>query len=274
MIDEEAVVLSHFSLLHVGLEERMAAAQAAGFNSIGLYIDAFLASERAGLAPSRQRQLADRYEIVVAEIEALRPWWGNPAERARAEMAEQTAFRMADAFGSRYVQAIGPYHGSLDDAAETFAALCDRAAEHGLTVGIEFLPYTNISNARVAGAIVAATSRPNAGVCVDSWHHFRGAADDGLIRELTASRVAAVQLDDGLRTPENPDYYTDTLENRLVPGEGEFDLVGFLRLLDEMDVSVPVSIEVISTELQARPAMEVAKRLREGFHRVLAEARQ
>jgi sugar phosphate isomerase/epimerase len=251
----------------------VAAAHAAGFRFIGLYVDAFLASEQAGLTPSRQRELAERHDVVVSEIEALRPWWNDPAGRDRAERAERTAFRMADTFGSRYVQAIGPYHGSVDDAAETFAALCDRAGEHGLTVGIEFLPYTNISDARVAGAIVAAADRPNAGVCVDSWHHFRGAADNAQIRELPASRVVAVQLDDGLRQPENPDYYTDTIENRLVPGEGEFDLIGFLRLLEEMDVSVPVSLEVISTRLQALPAVEVATRLRQGFHEVLAAAR-
>jgi sugar phosphate isomerase/epimerase len=274
MIDEESVVLSHFSIRYAGLEERFAAAHAAGFHAVSLSIDAFLASEKAGVTPSQQRQLAERYEVVVEEIEVLRPWWGEAEDRVRSELAEQAAFRMADTFGSRYAQAIGPYHGSWDDAAHTFAALCDRAGEHGLTVGLEFLPYTNISDARLAGSLVTAADRPNGGVCVDSWHHFRGAADDAQIRELTASKVAAVQLDDGLFEPEHPDYFVDCIENRRVPGEGEFDLVGFIRLLDEMDVSVPVSLEVISTQLQALPAVEVARRLREGFHRVLVEARR
>jgi sugar phosphate isomerase/epimerase len=274
MIDEEAVVLSHCSIRYTGLEERFAAAHAANFHAVGLSTDAFLASEKAGVTPSQQRQLAERYEVVVAEIEVLRPWWGGADDRVRSELAEQTAFRMADTFGSRYVQAIGPYHGSLDDAAQTFAAVCDRAAEHGLTVGIEFLPYTNVPDARAAGRIVAAADRPNGGVCVDSWHHFRGAAEDAQIRELTASKVAGVQLDDGLLEPEHPDYLTDCIENRRVPGEGEFDLVGFIRLLDEMDVSVPVSLEVISTQLQALRAVEVTRRLREGFHQVLVEARR
>jgi sugar phosphate isomerase/epimerase len=274
VIDEESVVLSHCSLRYAGLEERFAAAQAAGFHAIGLSVDAFLASEEAGVTPRQQRQLAEHYDVVVEEIEVLRPWWREAGERARSELAETTAFRMADTFGSRYVQAIGPYHGTLDDAAETFAAVCDRAAEHGLTVGIEFLPYTNISDALIAGSLVAAADRPNGGVCVDSWHHFRGAADDAQIRELTAARVAGVQLDDGLLLPEHPDYLTDCVENRRVPGEGEFDLAGFIRLLDEMDVSVPVSLEVISTELQALPAAEVTRQLREGFCRVLVEARR
>ena len=272
MIRESEGVLSHFSLRYAGLEERFSAANQAGFSSVGLYIAAFLEAEQSGVSSHRQRQLADHYNLVVAEIEALRPWWGDDGDRRRPQEAEETAFRMADTFGCRYVQVIGPYHGSLDVAADHFAALCDRAAEHGLTVGIEFLPFNNIPDAGVAGEIVVAAGRPNGGVCVDSWHHFRGAADDGLLRALTAKWVAAVQIDDGPMKPDDPDYYTDCLENRRVPGEGEFDLVGFVRLLNDMDVSVPVSLEVISTELQALPAVEAAKRIHDGFRRVLAAA--
>jgi sugar phosphate isomerase/epimerase len=273
MIDGSNVVLSHFSLRYAGLEERVAAASAAGFSAIGLFTGAFVAAEESGLSASAQRSIADRYDIAVEEIEALRPWWGDEADRHRAESSETTAFRMADAFGCRYVQVIGPYDGSIDHAATCFAGLCDRAAEHGLTVGIEFLPFNNIPDAAVALSIVAAADRPNGGVCVDSWHHFRGAADNGLLRALTSKWVAAVQLDDGPMEPDNPDYYTDCLENRRVPGEGEFDLVGLVRLLDDMDVSVPVSLEVISTELQALPAVEAATRIHEGFRRVLSAAR-
>src|ERR1039458_1755760 len=101
MIDEDSVVLSHFSLKHVGLEERLAAAQAAGFKFIGLYVDAFLASEQAGLTPSQQRQLAERHEVVVAEVEALRPWWNDAARRERAELAEHTCFQIGRAAGRR-----------------------------------------------------------------------------------------------------------------------------------------------------------------------------
>jgi sugar phosphate isomerase/epimerase len=180
---------------------------------------------------------------------------------------------MAETFGCRYVQAIGSYQGELEVAARTFAGLCDRARSHDLVVGLEFLPFTNIPDAATAAQIVDLADRPNGGVCVDTWHHFRGARDDAMIRALTARRITGVQIDDGATQPENPDYYTDCLENRRVPGEGEFDLVAFIRMLDEMDVSVPVSLEVCSTELRKLPAAEAAKRIRDGFLRVLAAAR-
>lgn len=273
MIDADAAVLSSYSLRFAGPEERFDAARQAGFHAVGFGVRQFQELVGSGTSPQSLRAGADRRGLAVSDIEALAPWWGAPEEKATALAAEEAAWRMADAFGSRYVQAIGPFHGSMDDAAEAFARVCDSAAEHGVVVGIEFLPFTNILDAATAAAIVDSAGRPNGGVCLDVWHHFRGADDTAMIRDLTAGRIVSVQVDDGPALPDDPDYYTDCVENRLVPGEGEFDLVGILRLLDEMGVEVPVSLEVISTRLQALPPADVAQRIREGFVKVLREAR-
>jgi sugar phosphate isomerase/epimerase len=273
MIDPADAVLSHFSLRWADLGERLDAAAAAGFGAIGLSVRAFAQAEASGLSAADQRRMADEAGVAVTEMEAVRAWPSGPEEARSAHATEDTAWRMADTFGCRYLQVIGPFGGSLEAASGAFGSLCDRAASHGVTVGIEFLPFTNISDASVAAAIVDGAGRPNGGVCVDAWHHFRGAADDRLLEKLTASRIVAVQFDDGSLLPEDPDYYTDCLENRRVPGEGEFDLVGFVRLLDAMDVSVPVSIEVISTQLQALPAVEAATRMRDGLYAIIEAAR-
>ena len=71
-----------------------------------------------------------------------------------SEEIEALAFEMADEFGVRYLQAIGPYECPLEQAVDGFGRLCDRAAAHGVLVGIEWLPYTNIATAADAQAIV------------------------------------------------------------------------------------------------------------------------
>lgn len=274
MIDPADAVLSFFSLRWSDFAERLDAAKVAGFGSIGMSVKAFAQAEAAGSPAAEQRRMADDSGVAVTEMEALRAWPSGPEETQATQVTEDTAWRMADTFGCRYLQVIGPFPGSVEAASDTFGQLCDRAAAHGVTVGIEFLPFTNIIDASVAAAIVDGAGRTNGGVCVDAWHHFRGADDDGLLERLTRSRIASVQFDDGLLVPENPDYYTDCLENRRIPGEGEFDLVRFVRLLDAMDVSVPVSVEVISTQLQGIPAAEAATRMRSGLFRVIEVARQ
>ena len=80
---------------------------------------------------------------------------------------ERFVWEMVDEFDVPYVQAIGPVDvgldGSFDEAGVRFGELCDRAAEHGATVGLEFLPFTNIVDAADALAIVEAAGRPERG---------------------------------------------------------------------------------------------------------------
>jgi sugar phosphate isomerase/epimerase len=94
-----------------------------------------------------------------------------------------------------------------------------------------------------------------------------------MLRATPAERIFTVQFGDGPRQRVHPDYYTDCTRYRNIPGEGEFDLVGFVRLLDEMGVRLPLSVEVISADLQQRPASEVARRLAGATRAVLASAR-
>ena len=137
-------------------------------------------------------------------------------------------WELVDAFESRYVQAIGPYEGTLADAANTFGALCDRAADHGAVVGLEFLPFTNIVDASDALAIVERAGRPNGGVCVDIWHHARGANDLELIRTIPPELITGVQMSDGPASPTLADYKDDCLRHRLPPGEGSFGAETFV----------------------------------------------
>ena len=79
-------------------------------------------------------------------------------------------------------------------------------------------------------------------------------------------------MDDGPRRPQLDDYKQDCLANRVPPGEGEFDCVAFVRLLTEIGVQSPISLEVCSTELWAAPGDEAAARAADAMRAVLAEA--
>jgi sugar phosphate isomerase/epimerase len=269
------LVWSHFSRPRFGgFDERVAAAAEAGFAGIGLYVDEYrrLRDEAGRTAADIGRQLED-HGLVLSDIEVLTGWAldGEAGEEGRRQ--EALAYELADGAGCRYVQAIGPYAGSVDSAGEAFAALCDRAGAHDLLVGIEWLPFTNIATAADAAKIVAAADRANGGYCADIWHHRRGADDESMLRALPAARIFAIQMNDGprARVPIE-EYKADCMVNRVPPGEGEFDCVGFVRLLAEIGVTCPISLEVCSTELWAAPADEAARRSADAMRAVLAEA--
>jgi sugar phosphate isomerase/epimerase len=275
------LILSHFSLGRFRpFEERVRAAAEAGFAAMGLYVGEYERLRAEGARDADLRAVLGQYGMRVVEIEALRGWSAASAEKAeKAEKdaylrTERSVFAMSDALGpGHHVQVIGPYAGTLDDAAEAFAGVCDRAAEHGLAAAIEFLPeMSNIPDAATAMQIVKAAGRANGGICLDSWHHFRGANDDDMLRAIPPERIFTVQFDDGPRQRVDPDYYTDCTRYREVPGDGDFDLVGFLRLLNGMGVRLPLSVEVMSVGFQTQTATEIARRLADATRAVVAEA--
>jgi sugar phosphate isomerase/epimerase len=139
---------------------------------------------------------------------------------------------------------IGPSGDDPVAAANSFGDLCDRGADHGLVLGIEFLPFNDIPTVHDARRIVEGAGRSNGGICVDIWHHERGARDLEAIAALPGELITGIQLNDGTRVPEHPDYYTDCLANRRAMGEGEFDITAFLDAVHGTGTTAPWSLEV------------------------------
>ena len=268
------LVLSHFSLDRKHpIEDRIAAASAAGIAGIGLYLGQYRELLDADWSDARIRELLARHAVCLAEVEVLAGWAAHtPTDRYWE--SESLAWEMVDAFDSRYVQAIGSYDGTIDEAGARFGALCDRAAEHGAVVGLEFLPFTNIVTATDALRIVEAADRRNGGVCVDIWHHERGAADLDLIRAIPAELITGIQMSDGTLAAALPDYKDDCLRNRVAPGDGEFRIDEFVAVLVDKGVDLPWSLEVCNDDVWDRSASthvdHIATRMREALDRVAA----
>ena len=159
----------------------------------------------------------------------------------------------------------------MELVSERFAAVCDRAADHGLLVALEFLPWSGIPDAATAWEVVRRAGRPNGGINLDAWHHFRGAADDVMLTSVPPDRYVAVALNDADARVVG-DLIEDTTRRRRLPGEGSFDLIGFLRLLDAHGVAAPITVEILSEEQSARPVEEAASVALAATRAVMARA--
>jgi sugar phosphate isomerase/epimerase len=264
------LVLSHFSLSRFHpIEERIALAAHYGFAGIGLWVGHYAQLEDEGWAPGQLRDLLDEHGVLLAEIEVIPGLGADGQGDGRAGELEALAWRMADEFNCRYLQVIGPAQRPPDEAARAFGSLCDRAADHGLVVGLEFLPFTDIVSVHDARRIVETAARPNGGVCLDVWHHVRGANDLEAIAALPGELITGIQMNDGSLVPEHPDYYQDCLENRRAPGAGEFDLPAFVAAVRSTGTQVPWSVEIPSLGAWANPEPYVAASA-QGMREVLA----
>lgn len=185
-------------------EERVRAAATAGFAGVGLLGDEYAALRAQGTSVAEMRAVLDDHGVEVAEIEFLFDWMLDGERGEQSQAAERTLHAMADAFSPHHMN-VGDINSPeelppLEVVAERFAGICDRAAEHGTSVAIEFLPWTGLPDLPTGWQVVEMAGRPNGGLVVDAWHYFRSGGDEQLLRSLPANAWSACSS----TTPESP----------------------------------------------------------------------
>ncbi|MGA2837350.1 MAG: sugar phosphate isomerase/epimerase [Acidimicrobiales bacterium] len=267
----------------VPFAERLAAANAGGYAAVSLWGRDYAAARSEGLSDADLRVMLDDHGLVVAELDPA--WWWLPGAtdvHIPPELDTEDVFRfgeddlfaVADAVGGRSINAVDVFGGTwgIDEAAEAFAGLCTRAAEHGLLVHMEWLSWSRIPDLATARRIVELADRPNGGLCIDAWHLVRTGVTLEELRSVPGDLILAVQLDDGPLAAE-PDPVSATLHERMLPGHGEFDMVGIVRALAATGTTAPTGVEVFSDELHRLPAEEGARQAADATRATIGKAR-
>jgi sugar phosphate isomerase/epimerase len=242
---------------------------------VSLFARDYHGARAAGRSDADLRALLADHGIRIAELDPLLNWMPGLELGAAASAdgrdffahGEADFYAIADALGARSINAVlfSDRGFPLEALAEAFAALCDRAREHGLLVHLEFMPFAQVCDVRVAEQVVRLAGRENGGILLDSWHHFRSGARDAAI---PAGLVNGIQISDAPAKPE-ADPVAETTRRRLLPGEGAIDLAGLLAGLAAGGCRAPIGVEVFSDVLAARPTAETARRVAEAARAVM-----
>lgn len=281
------LVLAWGTVRGASFPDRVAAARQAGYDGIGLAIPYYQALLADGWKDRDLAAVLAEWDIRINEVEVLFGFHGAPGPAgipSRPGLAyadpetERLAFHLADTFGVPFAQTVGTFDARPigPEVAEAFGSLCDRAAVHGLSVALEFVHYSSIPDLATGLAVVTEANRDNGGLCVDSWHffrgEFRGEPDLELLRTVPAERVFMVQFNDGPIPPIDSDPMVDAVHHRVLPGDGDLDLRSFVRALDRPGVQAPFSVEIYSDELRRRPTSDAARHAAEATRTVVASA--
>jgi sugar phosphate isomerase/epimerase len=193
----------------------------------------------------------------------------NPGSK-RAVAEEADVFGAAQTFDARRVSAIGPGDDrfTIDQLAETLAGTCDRGAELGLDIALEVAPWKGNVDLETAVQLITMTGKANAGLVIDSWHMFRGAASTAALAAVPGHMVMSIQISDAPYAP-GPDLVAETMGARLPPGQGAIDLSKFLLALDEQSDGVALTVEVLSDELRAAGLSDAGRLTAEATRSVL-----
>ncbi|MGJ3509869.1 sugar phosphate isomerase/epimerase family protein [Enemella sp. A6] len=272
------LVLAAYTLDGADLTERVEATAAAGFAGLSLRPPDIGRALAAGWTISGIAALLDEHGLVVADLDALARWaphhWQHhgllPADHDFDTM-EQNLWTAAAGLGARSVNVVdmGGRPVPVADLAEGFARACDRAAEFGLLAHLEPLGGSAVPTIAVAAEVSRLAGRPNGGVILDTWHHFRSGGTPSDLAAV-ADQILAVQINDAPATAE-PNMFAETMHRRLLPGEGDAEVAATLAELHRLGVSVPISVEVMSDRLRALPPREAARLAAEAGRAVLPD---
>jgi sugar phosphate isomerase/epimerase len=198
---------------------------------------------------------------TIIEVEILSDWFAEGERRAASDAMRADLLEAAEALGAHHIKVSGDMGGvawPLDRLAETFRGLCDDAARVGAKVGIEIMPWSNLSTTQNTLPVVEAAGAPNGGLLIDIWHVSRAGVNFAEIGRLRRETIISVEIDDAAETPVE-DLWEDTLHHRLLPGEGSFDIAGFLSEVEKTGYDGPVGIEVISTSHRKKSLKDAAE---------------
>lgn len=254
-------------------ETRVEAAAAAGYSSIGMGEADYTGMRAAGVTDEELVGILERHGIWVSEIEFLFDWMYDDEDARQPAVIAENLYRMAEVFRPDHVN-MGdtryPPGPPMEVLAERYGAVCDRLAPLGVKAAIEFMPWTSIPDLDTACEIIERAGRENSGIDLDTWHYFRGPSHLGQLARVDPALILAVALNDA--GPPLDDMILDTSRHRLLPGEGIFDLEGFLGALAETGAAPLMGVEVLSDRQVALHPSEAARVSFDAASEVLARA--
>jgi sugar phosphate isomerase/epimerase len=259
----DAVPIAGRHLSPLDLRARAEAVAAAGFTGIGFTInDLEAATATCGLP--QVKQMCDDLGLVHLEVELLENWWITGRRRRESDQTRMSLLAAAEALGARQIK-IGPDVEALDGAVPPLADVAHwatelhqlgvQAAEVGTRVALEPLPFSNITDFRVAAELVVAANHPAAGLVVDIWHLERGPSTLADLAEIPGDKVFVVELNDA-PAPQSFDLFHDTIHHRVLCGSGTFDVKGFIETLQQIGFAGPWGVEIISEAHRRRPLQQ------------------
>lgn len=240
------------------LHTRIDATAAAGFTGFGIvHNDLAHYLTTGGSLPELRQRLADA-GIRYVQLEFLVDWWLPREQRTASELMTTLLLDAADALAPVHVKTGpdvtgGAFH--LEAYAERFHDVCERFAQVGTVLSMEFMPFGNVSTLAQAVDLVRTADHPAGGLMIDLWHLMRGSGTLQELSQVPMDLITGVELDDGSAEPVGTGY-EDTIHRRRLCGQGDFPVVEFVRTLRRMGWAGPWGLEIISAEHRRLPLEE------------------
>lgn len=229
------------------LEDKLPAVAAAGFDGVEIFEPDLVASP---LPPGEVRLRCADLGLSIDLYQPFRDLDSTDPERFAANLRRaEHKFDVMEALGTDTVlvcSSVAPDAvADVDLLAEQLHALAERAAARGLRIAYEALAWgRHVNTYDRSWEVVHRADHPALGLCLDSFHILSRGSDPAAIADIPGDKLFFLQLADA------PHLSMDVLQwsrhHRLFPGQGAFDLPGFLAPVLAAGYVGPLSLEVFN----------------------------
>ena len=236
------------------LPEKLEAIAAAGFDGVEIFENDLLYYDGS---PREVKQMCADLGIAITLFQPFRDFEGCRRDRlARNLERAERKFDLMQELGTDLVlvcsnasaDSVGDERILLDD----LSLLAEHAGRRGLRIGYEALAWgRHVNTWQQVWNLVRQVDHPSLGVLLDSFHTLSLKGDPSGIAQIPGDKIFFVQMADA------PILAMDVLEwsrhFRCFPGQGEFDLAGFLAPIIQSGYTGPLSLEIFNDGFRAAP---------------------
>ena len=242
------------------LNEKLTAVANAGFDGVEIFDQDLLCSL---WTPRRIRERCDELGLKIEMLQPFRDLEGmTEAQHARAMRRFEGKLDIMAELGTDLVLVCASCQpDAIDDdelSAEQLHKAAELAHERGMRIAFEALAWsTHIWDYRRAWKIVRMADHPALGTCQDTFHVLSRRLDPWAIRDIPGEKIFFVQLSDA------PEMAMDILQwsrhYRVWPGQGSWDVAGFLENCLIAGYTGPLSLEIFNTVFRRSDAERNAR---------------
>ena len=235
-------------------------ASAAGYEAIELWHDHIDTFTSEGGRVSEIRTAVDDHGLAVPTTIYLAGWFDSQGDEYMANL-DECKRRMTDsaAIGAPHIIA-GPPGGTTDYelGAVRYRELLELGRGIGVKPAMEFLGFVDqLNTIEDALEVMLGSGDPDATTVLDPFHIFRGGGSVESISLLSENQIAVSHFND---VPANPPREIQHDKDRVMPGDGEFDLARYLELLLATGYDRYLSLELFREDLWQQDPLDVAQR--------------
>ncbi|KIQ02167.1 MULTISPECIES: 3-dehydroshikimate dehydratase QuiC [Pseudomonas] len=236
------------------LPEKLEAVAAAGFDGVEIFENDLL--YYAG-SPRDIRKMCADLGIAITLFQPFRDFEGCRRDRLQRNLDRaERKFDLMQELGTDLVlvcsNVAADSLGDEDILVDDLRLLGERAGARGLRIGYEALAWgRHVNTYQQVWNLVRQADHPAVGVILDSFHTLSLKGDPAAIADIPGDKIFFVQMADA------PILAMDVLEwsrhFRCFPGQGEFDLPGFLAPIIRTGYNGPLSLEIFNDGFRAAP---------------------